>query len=93
MVAACKLNPLFTQGSGNRVVRNAVCVIAASDIALMKSRFPINFHDFARQLRDQLACRDALYLDGSISQLYPFDTGKSGTSFGAMIGVTAPTGP
>ncbi len=88
-----QINQLFTQGSENRVVRNAVCVITAGDFALVKSRSPINFYDFALQLRDQLGCRDALYLDGSVSQLYPFDNSNLGPSFGAMIGVTEPTRP
>ena len=93
LIRSGQINPLFTPGSDNRVVRNAVCVISAGDFALAKSRSPINFYDFARQLRDQLGCRDALYLDGSISQLYPFDNGTLGPSFGAMIGVTVPTRP
>lgn len=88
-----QINPLFTQGSDNRVVRNAVCIIGAGNFALVKSRSPINFYDFARQLRDQLGCHNALYLDGSISQLYPFDNGNLGPSLGAMIGITAPTKP
>lgn len=74
-------------------MRNAACVITATDFALVKSRFPINFHDFARQLRDKLGCRDALYLDGSVSQLYPFDNGNLGQNFVAMIGATVPTKP
>jgi len=88
-----QINPLFTPGSDNRVVRNAVCVITAGDFALVKSRSPINFYDFARQLHDKLGCRDALYLDGSVSQLYPFDNGDLGPNFGAMIGATVPTRP
>jgi uncharacterized protein YigE (DUF2233 family) len=88
-----QINSAFTPGSDNRVVRNAVCVMTAREIALVKSRTPINFHDFARQLRDKLGCRDALYLDGSVSQLYPFDKGNSGPNFAAMIGSTVPTKP
>lgn len=88
-----QINPVFTPGSDNRVVRNAVCVITANEIALAKSRMPINFHDFSRLLRDKMGCRDALYLDGSISQLYPFDIGNLGPNFAAMIGATAPTKP
>jgi uncharacterized protein YigE (DUF2233 family) len=86
-----RINPLFTQGSDNRVVRNAVCTLTAGKLALVKSRFPINFYDFARQLRDKLSCGDALFLDGSISQLYPFDSGSRGPHFGAIIGATALT--
>ena len=88
-----KINPLFTQGSKNRVVRNAVCVITTTDFILVKSRFPINFHDFSQLLRDKLGCRDALYLDGSVSQLYPYDNGNFGPNFAAMIGATVPAKP
>jgi len=82
------INPLLTQGSANRVVRNAVCVVTSTEIALVRSRAPMNFYDFAQQLRDKIGCRDALYLDGSISQLYPFDNNSLGPSFAAMIGAT-----
>ncbi len=85
-----EINSLFAPGSENRLLRNAVCVTSGVNIVLAKSRSPINFHDFAKQLRDALGCRDALYLDGSISQLYPFDNSSFGPSFGAMIGATVP---
>lgn len=88
-----EINPSFTQGSDNRVIRNAVCVISSTDIALAKSRAPMNFDDFAMRLRDKLGCRDALYLDGSISQLYPYDNNNFAPSFGAMIGATVPIRP
>lgn len=88
-----QINTLFTPGSENRVVRSAACVVTARDVALVRSRSAINFYDFARQLRDQLGCRDALYLDGSVSQLYPYDSSKLGPSFAAMIGVTMLTKP
>jgi uncharacterized protein YigE (DUF2233 family) len=82
---------LFPEGSDNRVVRNAACTLTAGKFALVKSRFPINFHDFARQLPDTLSCQDALYLNGSISQLYPHDHGSSGPSFAVIIGASVPT--
>lgn len=88
-----KVNPIFTPGSDSRVVRNAVCVVSPKEIALAKSRDPINFYDFALSLKDLLKCRDALYLDGSISQLYPFNDYVFGPSFAAMIAVTAVEGP
>ena len=93
MLRGGQINPLFTEGSDNRVVRNAVCVVTSREIALVKSRLPINFYDFARQLRDKLNCRDALYLDGSVSQLYPYDNSNLGPGFAAMIGAVATTKP
>ena len=72
------------------MARNAVCLVTATRIDLVKSRAPIDFYDFARLMRDLLGCRDALYMDGSISQLYPYDDGRFGPSFATIIGVTAP---
>jgi len=87
------INPLLTQGSSNRVVRNAVCVVTSTEIVLVRSRAPINFYDFAQQLRDKVGCRDALFLDGSISQLYPFGNNSLGPSFAAIIGATTTSAP
>jgi uncharacterized protein YigE (DUF2233 family) len=42
------------------------------------SESPVNFHTFASLFRDQLGCRDALYLDGTISQFYIDGTGYAG---------------
>jgi uncharacterized protein YigE (DUF2233 family) len=56
---------------------------------LAKSRYPINFYDFASTLRDGLGCQDALYLDGSISELFPLEGGV-GAPLGPMLGVVVP---
>ena len=34
------------------------------------SEAPLTFHAFARLFRDTLGCRDALYLDGTLSKMY-----------------------
>ncbi len=86
-----QINPIFTQRSESRVIRNAVCTKSSTDIALVKSRMPINFYNFAQTLRDEVGCRDALYLDGVISQLYPIDSGDMAPKFGPMIGVVVAT--
>ena len=88
-----EINPLFKPGSENRVVRNAVCVISSTEIVLARSRAPINFHDFAEQLRGKVGCRDALYLDGSISQLYPFGNPTLGPSLAPLSGAPRPARP
>ncbi len=80
------INAAFTPGSGNRVIRNAACVKSAAMVLLAKSRMPINFHDFASVLRDA-GCRDALYLDGSVSALYPMDPSVVPRKFSVMVGV------
>lgn len=84
-----QINPLFTSGSDNRLVRNAVCTRTPQEVVLAKSRYPINFYDFAATLRDSLGCQDALYLDGSISELFPLEDGL-GAPLGPMLGVAVP---
>jgi uncharacterized protein YigE (DUF2233 family) len=90
LLQANQINPLFTPGSNNRVIRNAICVKSTSKIVLAKSRFPINFYEFSVALRDGVGCHDGLFLDGSISELYPFEGRLIGTEFGPMIGVVVP---
>jgi uncharacterized protein YigE (DUF2233 family) len=85
-----QINPVFTPGSDNRVVRNGICIKTDSQFVLAKSRYPINFYEFSVALRDEVGCRDGLYLDGSISELYPFEGPLIGIEFGPMIGVVVP---
>ena len=87
---ADQINPLFAPGSENRVIRNAICVKSTSQIVLAKSRYPINFYEFSVALRDDVGCHDGLFLDGSVSELYPFEGRLIGTEFGPMIGVVVP---
>jgi len=87
---ADQINPVFTPGSDNRLVRNAVCLKSNAEIVLAKSRYPINLHDFATVLRDEVGCHDGLYLDGSVSALYPFEGRLIETELGPMIGVVEP---
>lgn len=82
------INPLFVENSENRFVRNGVCLISQDEFVLVRSQRAISFHTFAKQLRDGWKCTDAIYLDGSISRLYPLDATPFGVSFSGMIGVT-----
>lgn len=65
-----KLNPQFIDDSGSLKFRSGVCAQTPGKVVFAVSEVPVNFHAFATLFRDQLGCRDALYLDGSISQLY-----------------------
>ncbi|HZG21891.1 MAG TPA: phosphodiester glycosidase family protein [Herbaspirillum sp.] len=87
-----KINPRFDPDSANTVVRNAACLDAGGVVTLAIARNPISFHDFASFLRDELKCSDALYLDGSISRMYPTLEANMGPAFGAMIAVVKPHG-
>ena len=87
---ADQINTTFAPGSDNRLVRNAVCLKSSAEIVLAKSRYPINLHEFASVLRDEVGCHDGLYLDGSVSELYPFHGRLIESEFGPMIGVVEP---
>lgn len=65
-----QLNDQFLDDSGSLKWRSGVCAKTPSEVVFAVSEAPVNFHTFARLFRDELGCRDALYLDGSISQMY-----------------------
>ncbi|MFJ3045749.1 phosphodiester glycosidase family protein [Herbaspirillum chlorophenolicum] len=87
MIVAGQINTRFDPNSPNAVVRNAVCLDAEGMVTLAIARNPISFYDFAVFLRDELKCSDALYLDGSISRMYPTLEANMGPAFGAMIAI------
>lgn len=88
MIQSGKINTIFTFGSDNRLVRNAVCVTSPHHVTLALSRGPINFYDFARFLRDRIGCKDALYLDGNVSRMSLGTGFDVGPDISVMIAVT-----
>jgi uncharacterized protein YigE (DUF2233 family) len=73
-----KLNQQFVDDSASLKWRSGVCVRTPTEVVFAVSEAPVNFHTFGRLFRDRLGCRDALYLDGSISQLYVDGKGYAG---------------
>jgi len=73
-----KLNEQFIDDSSSLKWRSGVCARTPTEVVFAVSEAPVNFHTFARLFRDKLGCRDALYLDGSISQLYVDGQGYAG---------------
>jgi uncharacterized protein YigE (DUF2233 family) len=73
-----KLNEQFVDDSASMKWRSGVCAKTPTDVVFAVSETPVNFHAFGRLFRDRLGCRDALYLDGSISQLYVDGEGYAG---------------
>jgi uncharacterized protein YigE (DUF2233 family) len=70
LLAGGARHPRFTQGSPNKKLRNGVGVDGAGKVvfAITAPGQEVNFWDFAG-LFLQLGCRDALFLDGDISQM------------------------
>ena len=55
------------------------------------SERPVSFGAFARLFRDDLGCRNALFLDGSVSSLYAPNLGRSDLSrpLGPLVGAVS----
>lgn len=74
-----------------RKIRNGVCAPSPAAVVFAISEAPVTFYEFAGFFRDSLHCREALYLDGSISSLYAPRIGRDdhGSDLGPMLGVVA----
>lgn len=73
-----QINTQFENGSDSMKWRSGVCARTPREVVFVVSRTPVNFHSFARLFRDEIGCKDALFLDGTISQFYTPDDGYVG---------------
>jgi len=73
-----KLNDQFIDDSSSLKWRSGVCAKTPHQVIFAVSEAPVNFHTFARLFKEELGCRDALYLDGTISQFYVDGEGYAG---------------
>ncbi|MGL4674885.1 MAG: phosphodiester glycosidase family protein [Wohlfahrtiimonas sp.] len=64
-----KMHPKFFPSSDSLKYRSGVCV-KDNKTYFAVTQNPINFYYFAKFFQDELGCNDALYLDGTLSQLY-----------------------
>ncbi|MBO9732502.1 MAG: phosphodiester glycosidase family protein [Chitinophaga sp.] len=85
------IHPAFKAGSTNLNIRNGVGILPDGSVLFAISRDPINFYDFALFFKEQ-GCKNALYLDGAISQMYypAKDMLQADGKFGVIIGVINP---
>lgn len=85
-----QIHPQISADGPSRKIRNGVGVRAPQTLVFAISDEPVSFGAFARLFRDELGCRDALFLDGSISALYAPELGRDDVAFkplGPLIGV------
>lgn len=73
-----EINTQFDNGSDSMKWRSGVCAKTLHQVVFVVSRAPVNFHSFARLFRDEIGCRNALFLDGTISQAYTPNDGYVG---------------
>ena len=83
-----QIHSTFKDGSTNLNIRNGVGILPDNKVVFAMSKTKINFYDFAKYFRD-LGCKNALYLDGSISRTYLPEKQWTQTdgNFGVIIGV------
>lgn len=65
-----KIHSAFTEGSVNQTVRNGVGIIDENTIVFAISQTKVNLHEFASMFKEKYGCKNALYLDGAISEVY-----------------------
>ena len=63
------VHPGFREDSVHRKLRSGVGLSDPWTVHWVVSDGPVRFHDLATLFRDRLGCRDALYLDGTLSDL------------------------
>jgi uncharacterized protein YigE (DUF2233 family) len=82
-------SPVMNPQSQSRRIRNGVCAPSPASAVFVISESPVTFYEFAVYFRDRLGCREALYLDGSISSLYAPQLARADdrSDLGPMIGV------
>ncbi|MCE4222378.1 hypothetical protein HCU64_01320 [Methylobacterium sp. C25] len=84
-----KIHPKISEDGPSQKVRNGVGVRDDGRTAIFAiSERPVSFGAFARLFKDDLGCRNALFLDGSVSSLYAPGLGRSDLSrpLGPLVG-------
>jgi uncharacterized protein YigE (DUF2233 family) len=76
LVVDGKLHPRFSADGESRFVRNGVGVRDPHSAFFVISEDAVSFGRFARFFRDALGCRNALFLDGSVSSLWDAGTDR-----------------
>lgn len=70
LVVDGEINRALRPDSQSLYVRNGIGVKSPEEVYLVLSKGAVSLHEFASVFTEQLHCRDALYLDGCVSQLY-----------------------
>ncbi len=83
-----EVHPRFLPDSDSHKIRNGVGIIDEHTVAFVLTQTPVTFWEFALFYRDVLGVRDALFLDGSVSDMYVPELNRHGLGwFGPMLGV------
>lgn len=86
------IHPKISTDGPSQKIRNGVGVRDDGRTAVFViSERPVSFGAFARLFKDDLGCRNALFLDGSVSSLYAPGLGRSDISrpLGPLVGAVS----
>jgi uncharacterized protein YigE (DUF2233 family) len=89
LVVNNKIHPRLSPTGTSFKIRNGVGVMDDHTAMFVISNDPVQFYEFASIFKDQLGCKNALFLDGSISSLYSSEVNGIGgyVPLGPMVGV------
>ena len=84
------IHPKISSTGTSAKLRNGVCVNDGTKVVFIISDGPVTFYDFATFFRDTLGCKNALFLDGSVSSLFAPELGRNDflARLGPIVGVT-----
>ena len=87
-----KIHPRIQPNGTSQKIRNGVGVADSGAVVFAIADEPVTFDGFARLFRDALGCRNALFLDGSVSSLYApeLDRDDEIEPIGPIVGVVRP---
>jgi len=81
-IVSSSINPK----SQSRYIRNGVGILKNGETVFAISAIKVTMYEFAEYFKS-IGCKNALYLDGGVSMLYPFRY-KYNSKFGVIITVT-----
>jgi len=65
-----RINQAFNKDSKSKHIRNGVGIDEKGNVLFAISNQPVTFYEFAEFFKTNLGCKNALYLDGTISEMY-----------------------
>jgi len=87
-----KIHPKIQPTGTSEKIRNGVGIGDSGAVVFAIADQPVTFDAFARLFRDALGCRNALFLDGSVSSLYAPELKRDDElePIGPIVGVVTP---
>jgi uncharacterized protein YigE (DUF2233 family) len=89
LVVEGRIHPKIRPDGTSQKIRNGVGACKGGAITFAIAEEPVTFDSFARLFRDDLGCRNALFLDGSVSSLYAPELNRDDelAPIGPIVGV------